>query len=274
MNQNPLKQYFRRPSIHVTIPTGGKHYSAQVLEVTETGQLPIYPMTANDEIISRTPDALFNGSAVASVIQSCVPAVKNAWALDAADVEALMIAIRIATNGEEMDIETTCPECREESAYGVNLSGVLTQVRNPDFNIIMELGDLQIKFRSLTFKEMNSNGDEQFEIQKLTREVTQMEDGPEKNRLAGQLLTRMNELQFKIIARSIEYIKTPEVRVNQQDFIVDFLKNCDKRMFENIRNRSMELREQAQSKQLKIVCQHCQHNYEQKIEFNITDFFV
>ena len=81
MADNPLKGYFRRPSIYIKLPSGGNYWPQGMLEMPENGELPVYPMTAIDEITYRTPDALFNGQALVDVIQSCIPAIKNAWAI-------------------------------------------------------------------------------------------------------------------------------------------------------------------------------------------------
>ena len=53
----------------------------------ENRELPVYPMTAIDEITYRTPDALFNGQAVVNVIHSCVPNIKNAWEIPGTDLD-------------------------------------------------------------------------------------------------------------------------------------------------------------------------------------------
>jgi hypothetical protein len=66
-------------------------------------------MTAIDEITYRTPDALFSGQAVVNVIHSCVPSIKNAWHAPVADLNSILVAIRIASYGHELEIETTTP---------------------------------------------------------------------------------------------------------------------------------------------------------------------
>jgi hypothetical protein len=66
---NPLKQYFRRPAIYLRLPSGGTGYPPGVVDLPESGELPIYPMTAIDEITSKTPDALFSGTAIVELIK-------------------------------------------------------------------------------------------------------------------------------------------------------------------------------------------------------------
>jgi hypothetical protein len=103
MNENnPLQQYFRQPAIYVKLPSQGKFYANNTLDLPPTGELPVYPMTAIDEITYRTPDALFNGQSTVNVLQSCVPNIKNGWAVPAMDIDTLLVAIRIASYGHNI----------------------------------------------------------------------------------------------------------------------------------------------------------------------------
>ena len=124
LQSNPLSQFFRQPAIHIRLPSGGKFYPVGSINMPPNGELPVLPMTAVDEITYRTPDALFNGSAVVSVIQSCVPSIKDAWQMPSQDIDAVMIAIRIASFGHGMDINTQCPACN----HNVRLFKILVRI--------------------------------------------------------------------------------------------------------------------------------------------------
>ena len=78
-NTNPLQKYFRQPKIYIKLPSNGKWYPNGSLEVTDNMEFPVYAMTARDELMFKTPDALLNGQSTVDVIQSCVPSIKNAW---------------------------------------------------------------------------------------------------------------------------------------------------------------------------------------------------
>ena len=91
---NPLRQYFRRPALYITLPSKGKFYPEGAIEITTNNELPVFPMTAIDEITSKTPDALFNGTAMADLIKSCVPNIKDPWSIPLVDLETILIGIR------------------------------------------------------------------------------------------------------------------------------------------------------------------------------------
>ena len=152
---NPLKQFFRRPSVHIKLPSGGKMYDAGVMEIPESGELPVYPMTAIDDITVKTPDALFNGAAVTEVIKSCIPAIKNPWMINSMDLDAILVGIRIATNGDVLEVESICPKCNDVATQGVALSVLLTTITPGDYNTPLVIGDLTFKFKPLTYTEMN-----------------------------------------------------------------------------------------------------------------------
>ena len=66
-NTNPLGKYYRQPQIYIKLPSKGKYYTADVFTPTETGEIPVLPMTAKDELAFKTPDAMMNGQATVDV---------------------------------------------------------------------------------------------------------------------------------------------------------------------------------------------------------------
>ena len=49
-----LEQFYRQPSIYITLPSKGKWYDDTVLTPSETGEYPVYPMTANIKLFRHT----------------------------------------------------------------------------------------------------------------------------------------------------------------------------------------------------------------------------
>lgn len=274
IQNNPLKQYFRRPAIYIKLPSGGMNYPQGVIDIPETGELPVYPMTAIDEITSKTPDGLFNGSAVAEIISSCIPNIKDPWQLTSVDLDAVLIAIRSAANGSELEIETVCPACTEDAKYGLNLVGLLSTIKSGDYESELAVNDLLIKFRPLTFKEMNIVSVSQFEMQRQFIQLNALEDNDEKNKRSKEVLKAITDTTMQALSKCIVYIKTPTVFVDENEFILDFIQNCDKTMYEQIRDHNALLKQQSESKPLKVKCIHCNHEYEQPFTMNISDFFV
>ncbi len=274
MENNPLKQYFRRPSVYMKLPSNGQGYPEGALEMPETGELPVYPMTAIDEITARTPDALFNGTAVAELILSCVPNIKDPWSIPNIDLDAILIAIKAASSTSgEMDLETACTSCGETSTYKINLAAILTSITSPDYSEELSVGDLKIKLKPISYKEVNEAGMRQFEFQRVASQIDSIEDEDARNKVMKESLQKVTDLTMHLLCLAIEYIQTPTLKVDQKDYILDFLKHCDRNVYVSVRDRSSELRQASEVKPMKITCGSCENEYEQAITLNPTDFF-
>ena len=271
---NPLTQYFRQPSIYIKLPSQGQNYPTGTLNIPANGELPVYPMTAIDEITYRTPDALFNGQATVNVIQSCVPGIIDGWAIPSIDLDTILIAIRIASYGHNMEFGTTCPACGDISDRSVDLRTVLDVLSAADYNTTIKSGDLEIYFKPLTYKNLHDNNTLQFEQQKLLQMMPDdtVSDNDKMTALTAAF-KKLTEITVQSLALSIVTIKTPGALVNEFEYINDFLKNCDRVLFNQIRDHVVKLREQSEMQPLKMVCPACQHKYEQAITLDMSSFF-
>jgi len=137
MASSPLSAYYRQPKIYVSLPSKGAFYSSNALDKSEDGKYAVYSMTAKDELMFKTPDALLSGQSTVSVINSCIPSIKDPWELPTIDLDAILVAIRIATYGENMDIDTECPACKEEQRYGFDLTKYLEELAQFDYQVIL-----------------------------------------------------------------------------------------------------------------------------------------
>ena len=272
---NPLRQYFRRPALHLSLPSKGQYYPEGSLELPESSELPVYPMTAIDEITSKTPDALFNGSAVVDIIKSCIPGIKDPWQIPSMDLDAILIAIRSATNGNELDISSTCPKCENEGEFKINLSYLLSTIKADNYDNVLHVGELQIKFKPLSYKEVNEGNTAQFLMQRQIREMQVMDetDIEARNKRSSELMKDIQKINADLICKTIESISVETMVVTNRDHINEFIDKCDRNTFESIRTHVSTVRENSTIKPQKIKCVNCSHEYNQELALNITDFF-
>jgi len=272
---NPLKQYFRRPAVFLKLPSGGKGYPQGTIDLPENGEIPIYPMTAIDEITSKTPDALFNGTALNDLMKSCVPNIKDPWAIPGIDLNPLLVAIRAATHGGLMEVTSVCPSCNEDSKFDVNLSGILASFSPGDYEVPLIISeDVLIKFKSMSYADINKASIAQFQLQKTLSGYMTIEDEDERQTKTMKLLDEINEISFKVISDSIEYVKVPGATVFEKEYIIEYLRSCDRNAYTKIREYSVKLRESTDVKPLEMKCTHCSHEYEQPFNVNPVDFFA
>ena len=272
---NPLSQYFRQPSIYIKLPSQGQNYPAGTLVMPANGELPVYPMTAIDEITYRTPDALFNGQATVNVIQSCVPSILDAWAVPSIDLDTILIAIRIASYGHDMEFATTCPACNDTTERTIDLRTMLDALRAPDYAAHVSHGDLSIYFRPLNYKNLNDNSALQYEQQKLLQVIPDSTiSEADKMTALTQAFKSLTEITIRSLAISITAIKTPQALVSEPAHIEEFLKNCERDLFNQIRDHVLRLREQSELQPLKLECTACNHQYQQALTLDMASFFA
>jgi len=272
---NPLKQFFRQPAIYLSLPSGGHHWPATALTMPENREFPVYPMTAIDEITYRTPDALFSGQAVINVIHSCLPNIKNAWEVPGVDLNAILIAIRIASYGHEMELATKCPKCETESDFGIDLRMVLDSIREPDYGTPIQHGDLEITLMPVSYRNQNQVGLKQYEQQRNVQQIqsdTSTSD-EEKIKRLNEIMHLITEITIETLKYSIASIRTPDALVTEIDFIRDFLVNCDRKLYQEIRDRVIELRTSSDLKPFEVVCPNCSHKHEQTLTLDQAAFF-
>jgi hypothetical protein len=275
MSNNPLTQYFRQPAVYVRLPSEGKYYPDGAIVMPPNQEIPVYPMTAIDEITYRTPDALFNGNAVVNVIKSCIPAIRDPWGIPAMDVDTILVAIRMASYGTTMEISTTCPHCQNEADYGIDLRNILENMKAPDYSTPVVDGDLEIYFKPMSYKNLNENNQRQFEEQKILQ-ILPGADMPDDQRMSAlsTALMKITEITVGALAQSIAAVKTPAALVNEPEYIEDMLKHCDRRLFNKIRDHIVNTKLTAEIQPLRIACGACTREYQQAITLDMTSFFA
>jgi RNase P subunit RPR2 len=271
---NPLSKYFRQPAIHLRLPSGGKFYPQGAVNLPPNGEIPIFPMTAVDEITNRTPDALFNGSSTMGIISSCVPNITDPWSIPSIDLSALLCSVRLASYGHEMNITSACPKCGHTHDVTIDLREVLDAIQMPDYNKGLTVGDLNFFFTPLSYRQLNDISRVQYEDSKLMQTL-QNSDLSEEERLAklGEAFRRVTALTVRSIAASISAIKTQDSMVTDRSQIEELLMNAPKSLFESVKDAVINLREQTELKPVSMTCEECKNQYQQEFTLDMSNFF-
>jgi hypothetical protein len=238
------------------------------------GEIPILPMTSVDEITYRTPDALFNGTATVNVIKSCVPAIRDPWIMPSVDMDALLVGIRIASYGHAMDLSVQCPACDTEDEISVDLRIVNDRLKIGDYDQSLTIGDLEFWFQPINYKSVNENSQVQLAQQQAMRVLNSDVDEKTKLDQLNRSMMLINETTLKTIAQSIAAIKTPQAMVTETEFIVDYLRNCDSKIFNQLRDHVIEIKRQSDVHPLALTCKECSHQYSQPFTLDLASFFV
>lgn len=270
---NPLQKYFRQPKIFISLPSKGLFYPPGTL-VGDYTSVPIFAMTGMDEIIMKTPDALFSGEATIKLIESCCPYIKDAHYVPSLDIDALLISIRIATFGETMSITTKCKNCEHENDYDINLPTVLDHLTQKTFANTIEIGGLIITLRPLSYKEMSEFNIENFKLQKMLFQLNQETESEEnKQKTVDSIYLTLAEIQRKLLLSSIESIKTPETVVTEKEFIEEWLANTVKDSYNTIKEHLEKNKKEWTIPPSEIQCAECGHKDTVEISLDQSNFF-
>jgi hypothetical protein len=236
------------------LPTDGAFWPPGSVDMPDNKQLPVYSMTARDELLLNIPDALMNGQAVVDIIQNCVPNIKNAWSAPISDIDALLIAIRIATYGEMMTTPVTVREDLEME-YQVDLRTVLDSIMgNYVWDPIVPISDTMTAFvKPPTYKQSTEVSIKSYETQKIMNLVNDEKTSEEeKIRLFKESFARLTQTTLNTVASCIERIDTPEGSVTNSAFIIEFLNNSDNAVFNKIQDHLDRLKDTNSIKNMKV----------------------
>ena len=281
-NTNPLNKYFRQAAIYVSLPSGSD-YPPHVVTPTQTGELGVMPMTAKDEIRFKTPDALMNGQGVVDAIQSCVPDIKDAWQVKSYDLDTILVAMRIATYGETMEINFNVPGANENVSHTVNLPAILDQLRSTKVDSVIELKDgLKITVQPLTYKDMTSTSLQTFQQQKMYSAVqdSQLSDEDKASRF-NDAFKKLTDLNSSILLKNIDHVTmTDGTEISDAGHIKEFIENASATLVKEIEGKLMDLRTQGAVKPLRLKATEEQikkgapATYEVPVTFDTSNFFV
>lgn len=235
---NPLASLMRQPKIYIKLPSKGNYWLAGSLNPTVTGEFPVYSMTARDELLLKTPDALMNGQAVVDVIQSCVPNILNAWEMPNIDTDAVLIAIRLATYGENMD--TTFKIGEEEMTYTVDLRLLLDSLyESSTWDEKIDVGtSMAIYIKPINYITASKTSIQNFETQKimsLVNDSTLSEE--EKINRFKDSFKKLTDITVGIIINSVYKIESANGTTTDVKHIHEFMNNCDKEIFDIVKER-------------------------------------
>ncbi len=273
--KNPLSNWYRQPKIYISLPSKGKFYPPGALDISENGQYPVYAMTAKDELMLRTPDALLSGQSTVEVIKSCVPAIKDPWTMPSIDLDFCLIAIRIATYGDKMDVGAKCPHCDNDNTYEVDLGNWLGVFNNFEYVDQIDIDPLSVKIRPYTYREMTKMSLKALEQQKIFSIVNDesMSD-EEKIEKFSKSYVKLTEMSVGLITECIHSIHTPDGIVTDKTMIKDFIDNCNKEIFDKINNHLIDIKERIELKDMEVACGDCKEKFAMPITLDQANFFA
>jgi hypothetical protein len=280
IEQNPLRKYFRQPKVYITLPSKGVFYPADAINIPEGNEFPVFAMTAKDELTMKTPDALLNGAATVEIIKSCVPNILNPWKMPSIDLDAVLIAIRVETYGETMEITTKVPGTGEDRAFSVDLRQLLNKLVTNEYKTEVTVNDMNLKTRPLTYREFTDASLKTFEEQRIFALVNDEKiSDTEKLERFNTSFQKLTDLTVRSIAGSITSVAFGDTEVTNQVHIQEFIENADKQFYQDVLKHIETQRDTFVLEPMKVksseedIAAGAPKEYEVPITFDQSNFF-
>lgn len=279
--KNPLSGLMRRPKLKIKLPSNGLFWKEGCVELSETNEYDVYSLTARDEIMLKNPATIASGQPIVNAIQSCIPAIKNASDAPNIDVDALLVAIRIASQGNM--IKATVEIEDEVFNCDVDLYKVLEQINNlPEWDSVFKIDDdVTVYIQPVPFSTLSALGMEAVETQKIMSIINdEQADENKKIEVFKKSFSKLTNLTMGFVQQCVYRIDVGDQAVVNPVYIKDFLENCDSDVFTKIKNRIDELTEIHSIKPVVIaateemIAAGSKPEVEAIINYDVTQFFT
>lgn len=272
-----LQEHQRQPKLFIDLPSKGLYYDSSIIEGEQYMQIPVFGMNAMDEIMFKTPDALFSGEATAQVIRSCIPTILDPWKLVGFDIDYVLIAIRIATYSDELPITATCPSCSTETEVALSLTQMIENYAALEPSSMFTVDNFTFHLAPISYKQMND-----FAVQSYTNERKLLQissdsnfTDEQKNEMSKQIYFEANVLNVEVALSYVNKISKDGLEETNKEVIKDFVKQNDAQFYNKLKDSIMELSNRWKIPPANIECsnEECKNKYQTQIDMDYSNFF-
>ena len=279
MTQNPLEKLYRHKTFYTTLPSQGRFYPSGI-KLSADGELGIMPMSAADEIKLKTPDTLFNGEAMFDLFRSTIPDIQKPEEIPVCDVDKLLLGIRVASQGKQLDVKSKCPKCEKTETYAVDLTMIMNSATIIDTDPVIQIDDtLEVELRPFTLQSQIKGQIEAFFQQRMQNLLSS-----DNNMSEEEKIKRFNEALVGAIAMQTTQIAECIVRVTMRgdpedtivtnsEHIFAWVENMDSATYEKIRGGIEKLSDPKIDEQVQVKCPACKHEYRMTVNLDPVNFF-
>ena len=279
---NPLAKHLRQPKIYIKLPSKGQFWPNGSLVMEETGEYPVYAMTAKDEITFKTPDALLNGQATVDVIQSCVPNIKDAWQTPSIDLDAILIAIRMASFGDMLDMTVKVPNTDIEKDFQFNLQQLYDNYINTVYEGVFDIDGFRVEIKPVNYKTMTSQAIKAFEEQRVFNIVNDDSIADDvKISKFQESFSKLTDLNLQIVVESVIAVQpNGEEVVTNPAHIKEFILGADAKTYNQIKAHVEAQRDKYSQKPIEVnatdeeIEAGAPATFTVPIQFDQSNFFV
>jgi hypothetical protein len=252
---NKLNKSNNIPGMTFRLPSKGLPYKAgELADDVMDGEIVIFPMSTLDEIYLKTPDMLFQGTAIERTISRCCPQVLKPLELLSKDVDYILTCMRLVSYGNILTVPFKC-DCgkADEVDLQVPISSFLSTTKTIEKEDIdratFELEGFVIKTKFVSFLNMI----------KVTQEHDTSTNDPEK----------LFNLFIDNLSLNVESIDT----IDDKEMIVDFLKAQHRKFQMDLLDNIQKINNWGIKFEYVHRCKWCDKDKTLPISLNPVSFF-
>lgn len=271
---SPLKKYRRQPKIYANLPSGGRYYNDNIVANQAYTEMPVFSMTANDEILFKTPDALINGQATAQNIKSCIPGILDPMQLVTLDIDYILLAIRMASYGPNLTVNAPCAHCKEENQYDIEIQGLLDYFSNLTYEDQIVIDGFTFTLRPLTYKQYTEFQQQNIALARAIQIQAPKMEEEDRKKFTNDTLLQIATIGVQAVLQMIYSITVDGVEETNKQEIKEFLDDNDISMFNKIKQHVESQVANWRIPNQQVMCEHCSKENSVAVRVDQTDFFV
>jgi hypothetical protein len=191
------------------------------------------------------------------------------------DVDAALVAVRIATYGEKMEVSTNCPNCNAENDYEINLNTWLEKLNQFQFDPKVVIDPLTVYVRPYTYLEMTQTSLKSLEQQRIFGVINDESlSDEEKLDKFGKSFSKLTQLTVDVIAQCVAQIETPDGVETDETEIKNFIHNSPKEIFNAIADHVQALKSKIDIPAQEVKCTSCETEFLMPVTMDQSNFFA
>jgi hypothetical protein len=145
-------------------------------------------------------------------------------------------------------------------------------IESPNYDEPLRIDDLEIYFQPVSYRQLNDNNLSQFDEESLITMLTDDSvDEQVKSDKIAELLSTIRKMATTVLSQNIQYVQTPSGRVDEQEYIREWLSNCDSKIYMQLQGQVIKNKELAELKPAEITCANCATQYQHVYNLNISN---
>ena len=255
---NPLlkKLHDRMPGETFRLPSMGILYTnGELDESVKNGEILIRPMTTMDDIYMKSPDMIFQGTALDSVIKRCVIGINKPLELFMQDIDYILICLKKVSSGNHATVKHKCSKCGRSHEYDIPLQYFIQNSRAFDPETLKKL------------KVTLSNG---FTVEMQPTRIKTLLEILQVNESSITDIKELNDVVLNNVYGNIKKVDD----ITDREFIKEWLYDLPKYLIEEFIDKIEVANNWGTDFDYEVVCDHCENRDKITSSINPLFFFI